>query len=188
MNKKDLKNSISLLGPASVGKSLLSKELSKKTGIPVINIDDLLVYINYHAENILTPDKKSQEDYKNRIIFDMRFDDNEYLYTSPKYIGKTSELIDDFLTDYNNYINILGDLTPLNQYLQEYYNFIDDNTDKTELFTIAFNKMVLNILEHIVSVAKCPVIFDLPAPFGFNVNEENFSSRTLIKIKPSSIL
>ena len=47
MNKDDIKKSISLIGPSCVGKSLIAFELSQKTGMPIICIDDLLVMIEY---------------------------------------------------------------------------------------------------------------------------------------------
>lgn len=183
MNKNDLKNSISLLGPASVGKSLLSEELGKKTGFPVINIDDLIVYINYHSEELLSPNKEDQERYKKDLIADMQLDEKDYINTTPKYINKTNELIDKFLNNYINYLKVLGDLKPLQKHIIEYYNFIEENYNKPELFTIAFNKMILNLLEDISKKIDGPAIFDLPAPFGFSVDKENFTTRSLIKIK-----
>ena len=58
MNKEDIRNSIALIGPSGVGKSLISSELKKRTSMPILCVDDLLVMIDYEKTGYLNPSKE----------------------------------------------------------------------------------------------------------------------------------
>ena len=44
-NKEIYENSIILIGPSCVGKTLISKELSARTQMPVFSVDDILFFL-----------------------------------------------------------------------------------------------------------------------------------------------
>jgi tRNA A37 N6-isopentenylltransferase MiaA len=60
MNYNNMKKSISLIGPSCVGKSLLAEQLGKKYKMPVINMDDLLAYIQYEMNGLISEDEVVQ--------------------------------------------------------------------------------------------------------------------------------
>ena len=53
------------MGPCGVGKSLISETLAKRTGIPKLDIDDLMFMIELDLGGTLSPNKVHQE-RKNR--------------------------------------------------------------------------------------------------------------------------
>ena len=102
MTKNQLEKSISLIGPACVGKSLISEELSKRLGIPAINFDDLIVVMEYERKGLLGPSKELQDAYFNFCLEDIANDDLMYENVTPKYLAKEMQLIRDFIDTYNN--------------------------------------------------------------------------------------
>ncbi len=159
--------SISLIGPACVGKSLIAKEISIKTGMPVISID-ILVYIvtnnefltNQSPEIVYPCVKNSIETFiKQKGTYG----------TTDEEIKKQQESIDEIFDIYLNYKELLKDLKPFAQIYYRSLDFCNTSSNNPE-YSIAINQLTCNImLEEILKRVKEPIIFDLPASFGWKV-------------------
>lgn len=184
MTKDQLEKSISLIGLACVGKSLISEELSKRLGIPAINFDDLIVVMEYEKKGLLGPSKELQEAYFNFCLEDIANDDLMYENVTPKYLAKEMQLIRDFINTYNNYRNLIGDFRPLYNLIDYHSYLLDNNEDSNEL-TVLLNNISLELMKYIVKKVNTPIIFDLPAPYGWEMDKDFLDEDAKKKLKNS---
>ena len=70
--QKNIKNSIVLIGPSGVGKSLIADSLSQKTNLPILDIDDLINFIESDLMGGLLRDEEIQKDFIDFQIEDLK--------------------------------------------------------------------------------------------------------------------
>ena len=71
MRKEHLNNSLFLIGPSCVGKSLLSLELGKRLNMPVVCIDELFMYVEDEIKGFLNHSIKGQNKFIQKCINDI---------------------------------------------------------------------------------------------------------------------
>lgn len=172
MKKEDIRQSISLIGPSSVGKSLISAELSNKTQMPVICIDDLLLMIDYEKNGKLNKSKDVQKLFAKKCIEELRGDPNfEVVLRNPTLRKREIKLLNDMLKLYNFYLKLFGSLKPFYKILDRY--------QERERWAVLPAETIMNlnivtteIILKIFQFVDQPVIFDLPASFGWFATDE----------------
>ncbi len=180
MNKTQ-NNSITLIGPASVGKSLISKELSKLTGMPVISLDMIINYItkpinhtSIKAKDVKQLKKLVNEEVKNTF---------PYKKGSPEH-KKQKELIENYITIFENYFDMFGyhfgfqELSKIFQDVSSLPIFNPSNEDYIAIRQICDIKM----LEFIFSKFHGSAIFDVPATFAYKIQTDDTNSNCLINL------
>lgn len=173
MTDEDLKNSITLIGPSCVGKSLLASEISKKLNMPYVCIDDLIVMIGYEQSGLLNRNKKTQKRFMNLLVQDVSTDPELSRYLrNPKYREKETQLIKEFVDLYNYYADMFGGLHHFYDLLNAYEQ--RQNRFNTTIMNVENLKVVsAQIIATILEIAKSPLIFDVPAPFGWQTDDPN---------------
>lgn len=171
MKMENLKNSITLIGPSSVGKSFLSAELGNKLKMPYICIDDLISMIRSEKCGDIAPTETKKKQFINRCIEDIR---NEHelskLMKDKRYAQKEIQLIHDFIALYDYFLNLFGSLKPFYESIEKYdimVGFARTNQDYINSLAIASAEL----LDKIFEIIDEPVIIDPPAPIGWN-NEQ----------------
>ena len=121
MTKSDLKSSIILLGPACVGKSLISTALSKETGVKKISIDDIKNVVQLEMAGRLSPDIDQQEEYIESTIYEIREElgISEFRAEDEKYASTEQMLVKEIVDAYNYYRELFGGL-------EQFYGVIDN--------------------------------------------------------------
>lgn len=175
MSRKNVyENSIVLIGPSCVGKTLLSEELSFRTQMPVFSVDDILFFLAEMKNNGLKNTPRGISKYK-------KIQQHYAFNYKPIKISKTEQENVDYLnTSINNLIEKFQaydeyfDLRRYKKFYNDYYDtclslFEAGISDEfalflSQTFTTAF-------LQDIISSLPCPAIIDVSAADGwFNYN------------------
>ncbi len=168
MKKESLKKCITLIGPSSVGKSLLTPILSKKLGMPYFCVDDFLIMVDYEMGGFIGPSPEQQKQFKKDVLEELKQDQViakqiEDEKTRPQVIA----LINDFVKEYNHYVKLLGDLKPYYSIVSKFYSIRDIITDPKDTY-ISLALAAAELLDKVLSKLDQPIIIDAPAPFGWN--------------------
>lgn len=194
MNRKDIKNSIFLIGPACVGKSLLATELGKKLDIPVVCIDDLLIFVQYENLNILGVSKQQRASFISQCNRELKDDKNlKQNLNDSKYrkaqLNRASEIYD----LYKYYVDLFGGLKPFKNMVKTYNKVKSFDENDIERIVI-YSSLATLMIKKTIEIINKPVIFDTPAMFGWKFDEnklsEQFKNRLencKLKIKLSQI-
>ena len=188
MKNEILKKCIVLTGPMFVGKSLISSELSKRTGIPRISIDEIIAFAKEEKKNELNSNIEFLEAFREREISE------EFKLQHKKYpnkpidelITEIENLVDEFISQYLFVIDMIGPLDGIYPIIEEYYDlfgkcpFLNADTELTIL-----QERFAKVLEFVYTKIKVPCIIDTPAHLGWNPPDFNFCKKdteTLNKI------
>jgi len=175
MKIENLKNSITLIGPSSVGKSFLSAELGKKLKMPHICIDDLITVIRSEKCGDIAPSKTKKKQFINRCIEDIRNDHElSKLLKDKRYAQKEIQLVHDFIALYDHFLNLFGSLKPFYESIEKYdimVGFARTNQDYISSLAIVSAELLNKIFE----IVNQPVIIDPPAPIGWNTEQISVS-------------
>lgn len=175
MRKKNLEKSFTLIGPSSVGKSLLSSELSLRTGYSIICIDDLLDLIELEMNGSISPKKNQQKKLEKRIIHELKQDPETADYFCNKQCSaQTISMVHAFIDEYNYYINLFGSLEQFYPIVQNYIKILDiydEPIDYLNLLTLTTAKL----LEKAFNLIDTPLIIDSPAGFGWDTDQMHFT-------------
>ena len=181
MNKENLQKSISLIGPMSVGKTLLSSELSKRLNMPRISIDELRTIIGYEMDNCISLDEKSQQAFIDNCFEEVEADENlKHTLKDPIYSKKLKEIFNEMVNTYKYYRELLGDLSPLYPSLKKFNNSCKQISKDPIEFICLSNKFTSDVLNFILSKVNTPVILDFPGPFGWQVEDFYFNDNTSV--------
>lgn len=177
MRNHNQKNSIVLIGPCGVGKSLIASELSQKTNLPILDIDDIITFIQATASETLTISEQVQKEFITSHINELQKLDRKPLSEEETIIER--QMVYDLVDLYNTYHKNLGDFE---QFYQEYYNYIkvlnDNMSVQEEIYHL--NKLTLAMLKKIFSNTDTPYIIAPPASFGFqSVEKTNLNNKLL---------
>ncbi|MBQ8909320.1 MAG: hypothetical protein IJY90_03445 [Clostridia bacterium] len=171
MKHQNLSRSITLIGPSSVGKSLLAMELAKKTGFKNLCIDDLITVVRVEKEGLIGPEFNQQQAFVDRCIKDIQSDSElSYLLKNKRYRSQELQLIDDFVGLYNYYLNMFGNLQPFYDAVEMYdivtscYEQDIDYVNVLELTSSAMLDTAFMVLDE-------PLIIDAPAAVGWKTKD-----------------
>lgn len=170
MKNMEIKNHITLTGPASVGKSFIASELSKKTGLPVVSLDELVMMIREEMNGELSLSNEiSLKKFKMRYLMYAGY--NELSSSMQKELEKS---IDAYVEKYKFYCETLGGLEKFYKILQEYDSVCAEIKKPSTEFAVAFTQRLnLKLMESILKNIKFPVILDTPAPAGIEPKFKN---------------
>ncbi|MFQ6752279.1 MAG: hypothetical protein ACLRFL_01775 [Clostridia bacterium] len=175
MNKKNLDKSITLIGPSSVGKSLLSAELSKKTGYSLICIDDLLDLIELEMNGTISPKKSDQKKLAKRLICELKQDpETDNYFLDKEYKTQVFSMVHEFINEYNYYVKLFGSLDHFYPIVQNYIkisDLYDEPIDYLNLLALTTAKL----LEKAFILIDTPLIIDSPAGFGWDTDQMHFT-------------
>lgn len=186
MTTENLSKSITLLGPSCVGKSLFAKELSNRLNYPVINIDELLDFIELEKGGHLDNTPPKQHQYINRCLKDISQDaELKDTLTDERYAETEKHLVYKFVDLYNYYHNLLGGFKPFYDIMNKYDYYYKNIHDPVEIICV-LNHLTNEMLSKIFEVINQPIILDSPAPFGWKTNNQlDFFSK--LRLKRSSL-
>lgn len=171
MKKSDVKNSIFLIGPMCVGKSLLAHELGEKLDMPVVSIDDLLAFVQWENSGLIGTSKQKQNkfisicnsDISGDVALKKNLKDKEL---KSAQLNRASEV----LNIYKDYVKLLGNLSQFNSTIKTFERLESEKNKNIE--SIALYSVVSTILiQKIIDILNQPVIFDTPGQFGWNIDE-----------------
>lgn len=166
MKSSNLAKSIVLVGPACVGKTLVSTELAKRTGYKIISIDDIKSVTKLYLSNRLSRDEDSQEDYIESTldeihaelgISEMKLEDENYARTERALV---QEIVDSFNYYYDMFDSPYIFAGAVNRY---YDNIWQERTAEGQ--NRILNNMAHRILNIVLDKLDEPIIVDCPAPF-----------------------
>lgn len=182
MTQENLAKSITLIGPSCVGKSLFAKELSKRLNFPVINIDELLDFIELELDGHIDHIPQKQAEYIARCLKDISQDAQlKETLTDERYAETEKRLIHEFVDLYNYYHALLKDFKPFYDTMNEYAYFYKNIHDPVEIICV-LNYLTNEMLSKIFDVLNQPIILDSPAPFGWQTNNQlDFFSKLRLK-------
>ena len=176
MKKLNLKNSICLIGPSCVGKSLLSVELAKKLNYKHFSIDDLIVIVRSEMNGDIGPTQYHQNEFFKNCIKDIQNDKEfAYLLKDKKYAMKEWSLVNDFINLYNYYRNLLGNFKPLYKIIKK-YNLMVGEYRKPEEYINTLALTSAEIMKYALKMIDEPLIIDMPAAVGWKTEDVRISS------------
>lgn len=173
-NKNVYKNSIVLIGPSCVGKTLLSEELSIRTQMPVFSVDDILFFLAEMKNNGLKNTQRGMAKYKKTQQY--------YAFNyKPIKISKNDQTKVDYLN--TSIDNLIEKFQAYDEYfdLKKYKRFYNDYCEScsalleagiSDEFALFLSQtFTTSFLQDIISDLPCPAIIDVSAADGwFNFN------------------
>ena len=176
MKNMEIRNHITLTGPASVGKSFIASELSKKTGLPVVSIDEIIMMIREEQNGELSfKDETTLKKFKMKYLMYAGYND---LPDTLKPV--LEQQIDDYIQKYKFYSQVVDGLENLYQIIDEYDAVCAEIKKPSTEFAVAFSQRLhLKILDKFLKSVNKPVIFDTPAPTGFDPKFKNDDGKTI---------
>lgn len=180
MKLENYKKSIILIGPACVGKSLISNELSKKTGYRRICFDDLFHLASEEELNNIKPDM-NVEKFKRRTLSDLR---RARVYRKNAldidHLKEEDRLLDEYIEMYNEYLDMFGELKDFNNIVSVGFSEFWGN-DYESIYVR--NEIALRVLTEIVVNLDEPLIIDVPAWFGWKIPEEEIKKNKIFRFR-----
>lgn len=172
MNKDTLSKCIILTGPSSVGKSFISKNLSKKLNYPVVSMDDLLNYIIDEMDGELSLSKKKIKRYVIDYYSEFNDDLEEFEQKGRQdLIDKQTELLDEYLDEFVKYRKILGQFKKFYPAVNKYLTLQDVETDDPKNIIYWGALVSSEMLEKIIKKINYPIIIDTPAWLGWHTKK-----------------
>jgi len=168
MDKENLQKSYMLIGPSGIGKSLISKELSKKTGLPVFSIDEIIEYTKDRYRlgypGFFINERKLFKYYK-RVAREY----GPHLEKGSFADLKQNEMLKELTELFFYYRKQLDDFKEIKQ---AYLDYLSQNERLSNAFsalvdTFIFQRFTVNVFKIIVNKINRPVIFDMPCNFGW---------------------
>ena len=175
MNKEDLRQSIFLIGPTCVGKSLLSKELGKRLNMPVVSLDDLVLFIEYEIKGILTTSKKSQKEFVKYCLNTIKKDKVlKHNLKNDELADKQIKIINEFVDDYNGYVEMFKSLKPFHDLIKNFL-FTLNWCGEDEEYIVIYSAVTTLLIKKVLSKLKGPIIVDAPAMFGWKLDSKKIN-------------
>lgn len=194
MNYANLKKSYMLIGPSGIGKSLIAENLSKKTGLPIFSIDEIIEFAKDRYRSgfpkFFVNKKKLFKHYKELALEygpeyekDSKFDQkqNEMLKELTDLFFYYEKELNNFRAVKNAYLKMCN--------LDRKYEF-----EPSPLISLyIFQKLSIDVYKIILNKINKPVIFDMPCNFGWflpsdEVFNENYIDYQKINNEMSKIL
>ncbi len=167
MENSSTKKSIVLIGPSSVGKSLISTELSKKLSIPRVSIDNLFNFVVSEIENEIFPNEEGIKKYKTAIMNDLKERNQKGAETNTNTLELEEKLVDEFLDEYREYVKMFGGLEDFRPAVRRVGSGLS-SADEVE-YNVMLAKLSYDIIKEILKKTKEPIIIDAPMSFGWEV-------------------
>lgn len=161
--QQNISNSILLMGPSGVGKSLIAGALSQKTNLPLLDIDDLINFIESDLMGGLIKDEEIQKDFINFQIEDLKKVEREIPLT-PEESKKEESLVYELVDLYNYYHDLLGGYE---QFYQDYFDFRQSKCITKHDQVYSMNKLTYQILNKVYESTNTPFVISPPASFGW---------------------
>lgn len=176
MNKQDLEKSIVLVGPLSVGKSLIAPVLAEKIGYKYICIDDLMAFISGELNGLISPNQKEQKALI-RVLLNEDYKDPDKIESmkDPKFIKNQTLLYENYIDIYNSVREAVGNLKKFYSIfskIESFTYFIKSTEDEMA----GMSMYISEILDIIIKSAKYPLVLDIPGWMGWNTNSLRISS------------
>ena len=173
MEDKNLKESIILIGPTCVGKSLVAGELQKKLDLPILSIDDLIHFIDMEQRGILSPSQKAKEAYLKECIKEVESDKS----IPGKHLKAMEiKLLTDYVDLYSYYCNMVGPLKKFYSIADDYTTSVRSATNSIESI-YCYKDYAFKLLEASLQRINQPIIIDQPAPIGFKAKKISLLSK-----------
>jgi len=164
----NIKNSIVLMGPCGVGKSLISETLAKRTGMPKLDIDDLMFMIELDLGGTLSPNKVHQERFIKEQLNELKTIKRDTPLTEEE-LKQEEVLVRNFVKLYDYYYELLGGFS---KFHADYYNYYKSTqgytTDLHEVYL--HNKLAMELIDTIYNSTDTPFIISPPASLGWTNN------------------
>ena len=172
MNKKHIyENSIILIGPSCVGKTLISEELSMRTQMPVFSVDDILFFLAEMRNNDLKNTPIGRSRYKR---LQQHF---AYSYKPIKITRRDKEKteflnqsIDKLIEKYQAYDEYF-DLKQYKRFYESYWELGSAllNADISDEFMVFLSQAyTTSLIQEIIDGLDTPAIIDVSAPDGWS--------------------
>lgn len=177
MTEQDVNNSITLIGPSSVGKSFLSDELSKKLKLNIVSVDDLLFMIEYERDGWFDPEKDEQDVFiRNCAKEIMNTPKLKQYMKDPILKEKIVDIVLNLVGIYKNYVKMFGSLKCFYEMVENYQQRMLYSGCPLER-TVNLSLVSMQIVEYTKKVIHAPIIFDMPAPFGWSATDTKLLSQ-----------
>ena len=171
MSKKQVyKNSIILIGPSCVGKTLISEELSARTQMPVFSVDDILFFLAEMRNNGLKNTSLGRAKYKKlQQHFAYSYKPIKITKRDKEKVDYLNESIDRLIEKYQIY----DEYFELKRYKDFYDNYWEigsalAETDISNEFSVYLSQVYTTILiQDIIDGLDVPAIIDVSAPDGW---------------------
>lgn len=194
MNKEDLSNSIFLIGPSCVGKSMLSQELGKRLNIPVVSIDDLREFVLWEVEGFIGPSKEKKQEFISTCYKDAKKDKTyKKNMQDEKSRQKQLQAIKNVANLYTRYVKMFDGLKQFKTLVCEHEKIAHNFHKKIE-YIVGYAGLATLMVKKIVEVYDGPLIFDTPAMFGWEVDASKIGdeykkllSKSTLKLKLSKL-
>jgi len=161
--------SIILIGPACVGKTLISEELSKQTGYPIVSVDDIVSFVDLEIKGYIANDKYSIEQYK-QLVSNAYDDDFRFALGEGEKDLRNKRLcmIKSYVKDYKRYKKMFGGLEQFYDtydVFERFHDIVDYLSPNVVVWMEKF--FYTRFIELIISNIDSPIILDSPAFYGF---------------------
>lgn len=194
MNKENLKKSYMLIGPAGVGKSLIAENLSKKTGLPVFSIDEIIEFAKDRYRSgfpkFFLNKNKLFKHYK-----DFALDYGPEYEPGSEFDKKQNEMLNELAELFFYYEKELKSFRAVkNAYLKMYKLDKQFEFEPSPLISsYIFQKLTIDVYKIILNKINKPVIFDMPCNFAWflpkdEVFEENYIDHQALNHEMEKIL
>lgn len=184
MDKENLKKSYMLIGPPGIGKSLISQELSKKTGLPIFSIDEIIGYMKdsnrFGFPKIFVNEKRLIKHYKKLAKeYGTKYEQGSELDS------KQNEMLKELADYYLFYNEKLKGFNEIKKAFFEYLNIDSklENAFSALISIYIFEVFTVNVYKIIASKINEPVIFDMPCNFAWFVPNDKIFEEFDIDIK-----
>ncbi len=163
-------NSIILVGPSCVGKSLISEELAMRTGMPLLSVDDIIYFLAEMKNNGLKNTPAAIEKYKKlQRRFAFNYQEIKISRNDTEKVALLEESIDKIIEKFQAYDEFL-ELDRYKQLYEGYCNMMLDlnNHGISSHFLVVLSQgFTSSILYDIISNLDVPAIIDVSASDGW---------------------
>lgn len=161
--KANLNQSIVLMGPCGVGKSLLGKTLAEKVNLPLLDIDVLINLVDLDLMGALSPDPEKQNEFT--VISLMKI---SQATDTPDETDLKRELVAELVQQYNDYRQLLGDFKKFHRIIYDYcrpfkYQHLT-KPDRIYDLNLATNRL----LKKIFTTTDTPFVIAAPGTLGWH--------------------
>ena len=168
------------MGPCFVGKSLIAKHLADKTKMPMLDIDDLLFFIEADYYKGLTHNPYEQKMFEERQLKDLAVVDREPLDEKEK--TREKELVHEFVGLYNYYYELFGGLKEFYPIFYDYHLYSKQKITSISGNINNLNNTTLRLINKIFELTDTSFVISPPASFGWNTNNPlNIKSKIVQK-------
>ncbi len=165
-NAQNLKNSVLLMGPLGVGKSLLSKKIGEKLNLPVVCLDEVFSLLNilWRSEGCLPSLREWEASQK--MIYQNSMGKVKYKKHEMKILRRIAEDYE-ILMSYKNLFNIQTLALDYASVMRNYQVATRGEDFSTQVFVLVFAQSI--ILEKIISRLNQPVVLDASGLIGISL-------------------